>query len=130
MPESEDFANLATEFRGLSAAQQREIRGSLTTFERIQFDALLNAPDDLTIIREDCEAPGIFSSWLGQHIRSAEADGHGPGRSAITPLARAALLELAQAASTDATGSAPKLSERPRSLLGAFGGLLSGEQRS
>ena len=129
MLEPEDFASLAADFRALAPSQQREVRGSLTTFERIQFDALLNG-DTVQTADEESDPLGPFSPWLREQIRGDEQDSGGRHRSAVTPHARLALVELAREALTDQpVEDFPEEPQRRRSLLGSCATLFSREQR-
>lgn len=120
-------AELAAELRSLSPRDRRLLLEEFSPFERARVTALIEAGE---AVDEPATPASPWSPWLAAIIDDARS-GTPPaaGGPALTPAARALLLELALETPlrTRAGASAPANDER-RSLLGVLVDLLSGRR--
>lgn len=123
----DNAAELAAELRSLSPRDRRLLLQEFSPFERARVTALIEADR----APEEPAAPASpWSPWLAAIVDDARS-GTAPaaGGPALTPAARALLLELALETPlrTRVDASAPANDER-RSLLGVLVDLLSGRR--
>lgn len=122
MPErDEELSALLNDLRALSARQSRAVFGSLTRFERVRIQALLEAvPDDARRV----EPAAIFSPPVASRIAAARGDAIERGSCHLTDATRGRLLDLAEQARGQGGGVSqaehPATAKSLMSILAAF----------